>query len=456
MFIKYLKMEISLKFKINWLNIIFNDDFLDYIELGVLIEISMMSKFVREKFNPRLFRNLELSTNITKFKFKDNIFIEYANWKTDLEFTNLFNDYYRYFKGLSVENGLNDFTRSLKHIKKYTKSFCIKDAKKAEHYLFPIIKVFNSLTTLRLDSCIIPLFEFNMIGKSLLNLKRLDMRHVILYKSPTDNFKSKKLILPTSLEHLDFNSCYIGRCNVISDPYKFVLNQYGKVTISKLDLPSISMPNLKILGYENINERPRLDFTRFLAKNQNLESLKIESSRATNIQELKSLKCLELLDMDEFYITEHYPTLKSTLRLSVDRLYPKNYVDVKKLCSFCPNLQNLRLNMRNGDHITNFIDILILPSLSNLNLKELELRFIAKKDEKLDFTKINNIESLVIESESYTLLAISFNTSSKLKKVKLVSNSGKVNTQEFKDKFNSYDNWSFKFSPYNINGYKIN
>ncbi|KXN70573.1 hypothetical protein CONCODRAFT_17497 [Conidiobolus coronatus NRRL 28638] len=449
-------MEIKLKLKINWLNIIFSKDFLDYLELETLKEVSLTSKLVREKINPRLFKKVMLSSNIFEFEFKDNIFIECINqylYPESYNGTSI--DGYNHLNSLSVENGLNDYICTLNDIKKFVKSLYYEDAKKSEYYLFPIVNIFDNLTFLRLDCCIVPFAAFYKLDETLVSLKNLEINHVTLYKLPDDNINSDQITLPSNLSCLDFRYCMLASSKLLFDPYKFILNQNLHDNCGKFNLPVISLPSLKKLAYFNYEDVYE-EVESFLAINPNLESLIIESFDLNLIKELNSLKCLELDTISQLNTDSQIPSLEYIERLSVNIVNPECYEKIKLLCLLCLNLEYLSFYMGDSEYVKDSIDNFLLPLASSLPLlKTLKLVFGSSKDD-LDFSMFTNIESLIIDTESFTILDLNFETCAKLKKIEFISYLGEVNTQEFKDKFDSYKNWIFKFYSNTIKGYRIN
>ncbi|KXN66813.1 hypothetical protein CONCODRAFT_73412 [Conidiobolus coronatus NRRL 28638] len=453
-------MESSLDSTLNWLNIIFKIDFIEYLELDLLKEVSLISRIVREKLKPHLFRNLELSTKIFEFKITDNVFIEYINQCIYPEFYNSANIDNEHNLGcLCAEKSVKDFAFLLKDIKKFAKSLKFDEAKKSEYYFFPVINIFNNLTVLRLNYCVAPLAAFNKLGESLLNLKRLEMVYVYLYKLPTYNISSDQVTLPSNLTCLDIQYCTVAVSNLTSNPYEFLLSQDPMETYISLNLPIVSLSSLKkltFLNYEDNYEDNYSELYSFLAINTNLEYLKIKSISLNLIKQLKSLKCLEFDIIAKLDTKAENCALDYISKLSIGVFFSGYYESVKNLCLLCSNLEELSFYMGHGEHQQS-IDNFLIPLISTLPLlKTLKLMFGAPKDNNLNFTNIPYIESLLIETEGSTLLNLSFDTCTQLKKIRFTSYIGEVNTQEFKDKFKSYSNWTFKFAKNIIKGYKIN
>jgi hypothetical protein len=444
------------KFKINWLNIILHQEFARYLELDSLKEIGLISKLVREKIRPILFRKLELSTNNYDFKFKDNIFIEYINYCTNPKpMANIPRGIKHHLKRLDVKSSISDYTSSLKDIKIFTKSFYFDELKRSEFYMFPIITNFNNLESLRLDCCTVPLIEFYKLGESLTNLKNIVLVLVTFIKLPMDDTKLDVIKFPNNLENLDVYHCTIIDKESALNPVKFLLSEKPRVATNNYTLPNVSIPSLKKLSFFG-NDFKNVGVKSFLESNPNLNYLKIEKFSLSTINKLNSLFSLEFEIMRPFDTKVQISILENLKKLKINAVCFDYYENIKKLCSLCPNLRELHFIMTYNKRIQSSIDNFLVPVLSKLNqIKTLELLLTTDENEILDIKKFSNIESLIIETESSTIFNLNFYRCKNLKKVEFVSYTLDVNTQDFKNKFRSYENWVFKFSENTITGYKF-
>ncbi|KXN66812.1 hypothetical protein CONCODRAFT_11253 [Conidiobolus coronatus NRRL 28638] len=443
------------KLKINWLNIIIQQDFIQYLESDLLKEIALISKLVREKLKSRLFSNLELSDNNYDFKFQENLFIELLNFYANQESQSYSRRMLKHrLKSLNVETSLNDYIYSLKDIKMFTKSFYFDELKKCEYFLFLIIPIFDNLTSLKLNHCTIPLIGFYKLGESLSSLKSIELILVTFIKLPKEEIKPVDIKFPCNLTNLDIFYCAISNNKLPLDPVKFMLSNDNRVATNNYILPNVTIPNLKNLAFIE-NDENSIGLKNFLSANPSLYSLNIERFDMSIIQKLNSLNSLEL-DIIEYIDTKFQaPILVNIKKLKFRSIYFDNFENIKKLCSLCSNLQELDFNMTYSDQVQSSINNFLVPVLSSLHqLKTFKLSLTTEENENLDITKFSNIESIIIETESSTIFNLNFYGCKNLKKLEFVSYTREVNTKKFKDKFNGYKNWVFKFSENTIRGYK--
>ncbi|KXN66824.1 hypothetical protein CONCODRAFT_73424 [Conidiobolus coronatus NRRL 28638] len=227
--------------EINWLNVISNREFKTFLDLNLVKEISMISKLMREKLKPKLFKNLILNLDIVKFE--SNI-ITMANDKQFIYGKCDYNTLREENEG-SVEDSLNDFIISLNDIKKFAKSFYFDYSIKAGYYLYPLIGNFNNLTELKIKLSHIPFKAFADIGKTLPNLNRLELECVDLIKSAIEVISEKDIVFPPNLSYLKIFSIYVIISTLLSDPYEYLFNtkvypiSYEYFTLSKISIPSL-------------------------------------------------------------------------------------------------------------------------------------------------------------------------------------------------------------------------
>ncbi|KXN66821.1 hypothetical protein CONCODRAFT_20025 [Conidiobolus coronatus NRRL 28638] len=431
---------------VNWLNIIFKDDFVQYLRLESLKEISLSSRLVRERLKPKIFKHLTLSTYNCNFKFKDNILTEFINiFICPYNSNNISSNSDRDLKCLSAEKGLDDFAYSLKEIKKFSISFTLSDMERAGYYLVQLAYNFVNLTDLKLRSCTIPYSAFSKLGESLLNLENIELFLVNIAKLPSDDLNPDYFIFPPKLIALNIYQCSAANIIHLSNSYDFLFTKKSRLTYNNFTIPIVSAPSLKKLAISGQGLYYK-ELKPFLDINSNLESLKIEFFDLSVVKELNMLKSLELDLITRSNNSAQIPLLRSVNKLRINKLIPLCYENIEKLCLLCPNLEYLHFS---GDYdpdlqasIVTFVEQILLKLQK---LKTLRLLITTNEDEVLDITKFYNIDSIIIETESSAIFNLKFDKSIKLKKVKFVSTSTEINTQEFKDKFSIYNSWNFNF-----------
>jgi hypothetical protein len=440
--------------KINYLNLVTNIEFQSYLDLELLKEISMVSKLMREKLKPILFKNLRLC--LESIKFESNVIsIAYENQYNFQEY-----DYsaLREENNGSIKESLNEYIIALSDIKKFTKSFYFEYNSNAGYYLYPLIKIFDNLTELNIRLCHFPFDKFINIGKTLPNLCRLELESVELVKSTSDIISESNIIFPPNLSYLRLFLIYITTSTLLSDPYEHLFNTNAYPTSYEcLTLPKISIPTLKRIDFQPKGQQSH-GLEEFLDINPNVESLYTRDyylNISSNLNSLKSLDNDDLLILNYTDYTFNLSSINSLKFSTTNFNYSEN---IKRLCQLCPNLVNL--NIRFFGKTPDFqaiIDNYLLPILSKLkHLKALALIdiHIDMNGQILDFTKFSKIEKLKIQLMWGSAFNIKFDNCKSLKQFELISYDDNF-VDDFKKKANQYNNWVFKFSECSIKGYKI-
>ncbi|KXN66681.1 hypothetical protein CONCODRAFT_80418, partial [Conidiobolus coronatus NRRL 28638] len=462
----------GLNSKVNWLNIIFLKDFVSYLSIEDLKEIGFTSKLVREKLKPSLFNNLKLSYNNinTKLEVSDNIFIEYCN--IILNPGSASNS--KKVKKLSIEAGLKDIAHVLNDIKSYTKSFHLSGVYRAGYYLFPVINIFDKLTSLKLEVCFFSLEKFSKLGDLIPSLKSIELAGVSLIKQPSDDISPKELSFPSNLSFLNISECEVIDVDLISNPYEFLFNEdFSRFEQSNFTFPEISVPSLKELVFY-VNDDSDCGIIKFLELNPNLETLDINCFNSNMITRLSSLKNLELQDEIIFDGSTDNSTLESLKYLKITIDDDNTYENIKKLCLLCPNLDYLSFYIEDIKEFHHFIERYMVPILTNLlKLKTLQLEIIKSnddsnepnaedeaqearnEDEVVDFTEFSKIDTLILEMESKAIFNFNPENYKHLNYIELTSTTSNINTFKFREKFNGYKSWGFKFGERIIRGYKL-
>jgi hypothetical protein len=75
-------------------------------------------------------------------------------------------------------------------------------------------------------------------------------------------------------------------------------------------------------------------------------------------------------------------------------------------------------------------------------------------EENIDLTQYSQIEKLVFKLDSESIYKIKFENYKYLKQFEVTSTTDKINTDAFREKFNGYEGWRFKFGEYKISGFR--
>jgi hypothetical protein len=385
------------KVKINWLNVIFNEEFQYCLDLESLKELSLVSKLAREKLKPSLFKYIEFSAHgfISIFEDSDIIFNEYFKHElfSDIE-SNTSDD----LKIYAIEEGLRDIKYSLNGIKTYVKSFYLYKVDKAGYYLFPIINNFENLTSLLLEDCYLKFCIYSNLGELLPNLVCVEFSDVIFAKLVGDSSSSNDIIFPSGIKRLVFDECDVSTTELTSDTYDFLLgDNIDYSTMSDFVLPKVSIPSLIELIFYVDGDESDFELDAFLEANPNLESLSIDYFTSDLLKRLKSLRNLELWGELYFNNSTNLINLESLKFLTISIDYDNLYEEIKRMCLLCPNLECLSFYLDDYDDFDDIDDIqniknyhqlierVVVPIVTNLyKLKTLKIEFDNSDDDSDD------------------------------------------------------------------------
>ncbi|KXN67405.1 hypothetical protein CONCODRAFT_72983 [Conidiobolus coronatus NRRL 28638] len=454
-------------FRINWLNIVFNFEFQSYLDIELLKEISLTSKLAREKLKPLVFKNLRLS----KYNF---------DWGAN----NIVSSYYSYANGdqikvtrsksskiSNVNKILNNIAEDLKDAKKFSQSLHIEELSRPGVLLFPVVGLFDSLTVLKCNDCDIPFIKFIKLGELIPSLTNISLSNVNLTKLKAENFSPKQYTFPPNLIHLNITDCCVISSNLLLDPYEYLYNNDNSQRTSNcFALPEVSIPNLKKLTF-CCNKKKNKGLKKFLELHPNLDSLTLGSFNFKLVNNLGALKNLQITKMSSFKDNIEYLKLDSIKKLGFFDIQVSDYANIKKLCTLCPNLEYLNVVIYSTNDYQNAIDGFLGSLVSNLSkLRTLKFKLLTYQihtnnygrnmvvmntAENLDINKISNVEELIVVANGSAILNIKFENCSKLKRLRLESNNIRVDGDDFRQKFENYGSWAFKFNGYSINGYNL-
>jgi hypothetical protein len=439
-------------FKVNWFNIIINEEFQSYLDFKLIKEVSMASKIVRKKLKHILFKSLRLKPGIVKFDY--NILSLALNNRSNhskYEYGTLIQKNYS-----NIEDSFSEFVVTLNDIKMACKAFYLAYAANSGYYLFPIINIFTNLTDLKVIECKIPFRAFVNIGKALSNLKSINFKRVSLVKSFTDVSTLKEIAFSPNLVYLKFDSIQVIVTQLLSNSYEQLFSSENtNYSYQKFILPKISVSSLKVLNFtpKGFDDR---GLEEFLKVNPNLEMLIISLYNLKVDSSLNRLKYLSIDDKIYFDSIDKLSSLNSINTLSFTMNDYNNIGNFRNMCRLCANLVELRLLYNGSDRNSQaLIDNFLVPALPSLiELKTLQLINIPNIENAqiLDFSKFTQIENLVLISCG-SALNIKFDSCESLKQFKFISFHDNF-TNEYKEKFNKYKNWNFKFIDDIIKGYK--
>jgi hypothetical protein len=374
------------KFKVNWLNVILKKEFNRYLDLDTLMELGLVSKSVREKLKPFLFKDIGFSAIVFSFIFMDsnNLFLNFFSSRL---FYDMNNNISKRNKARIVKKGLSDINSALSKIGTYATSFRLYKVDRAGYYLFPIISNFGNLTSLKIEECYFKFSVYSKLGELLPNLVRVQFNDVIFAKLVGDRTSNNDIIFPHGLERLVFIECNMSSTELESDTYDFLLgDNFDYSAMSDFILPKVSIPSLIELVFYVDDSESYYGIDAFLEVNPNLVSLCIVHSTSDIFKRLESLKNLELRGKIFFNSNTNLTNIESVKFLTILNNGDNSYEVIKRMCLLCPNLESLNFYFGNYDdfddiediqNITNYyqlVEFFIVPIVSNLyKLKTLKI-----------------------------------------------------------------------------------
>lgn len=350
---------------------------------------------------------------------------------------------------------INEITFTLKNLKKNTKRFSMYDIDENGYYIFSIVSLFSNLIDLRLEYCFIPYRGFAKLGESLSSLKNIKLTKIVFIKLSNDIISINDFVFPPELTSLVIDNCE----EIIRDDISYPAGQYmheysGEETVGSFSLPNISIPSLKNI-YADSMWVENCGLKNFLLLNPNLESVYIDFLYLNMIENLKSLKSLEIRNLYTFDDYSQLHIFKSIKKIRINYISTENYETATKLFLCCPNLEYLQFTIPHHINLTAVNGNIIESIIRNLHqLKTLHLDIGANANNNFDITKLSNIETLILETQGSIILNLDFANCTNLKRVVFDSNDVKIRTKEFIDKFLGYKNWNFRFDLLTITGFK--
>jgi hypothetical protein len=453
--------------KLNWLNVILNEEFQSYLDMNTLKELSSASKLIRFKLIPRLFHCVKLQrfTSFSTRWFKKNEdrieLCELARSVSSKEKKSLRDLFFPKILGSLVFGSSN--------INRFISSLNLAYLDFHGYYLFEIFKNFNNLTILKLKDCITAYSNITNLGKLYPKLENVELDEVLLVKLVTDSDASKDFIFPSNLKSLYISDVDVTEKDDLFDPCKSSLFDVHDARSYRFKLPKISITSLKKLSYMDPYKYSK-DIEQFLIVNPNLESLSLKYFYFSKVYNFKSLIFLETDYLYNFNNEFNLPIQENIKQFR--GVYEYEDYKIPKLINLMPNLEKLNLYINvSRIHLQLSFNKFLLPYCSNLpNLKSLYLEIDIRKYCLLDINEFHYIENIVFELHGTGMLNVEFEDCKNLKYVgfKLVEydfdeeirrfiilhNKGRL-LGKYKELYDNIDNWRFYYYMGSIKGYKL-
>jgi hypothetical protein len=442
------------KSRINWLNIIFDNEFQNYLDSNTLKEVSILSNLVRLKLSSKLFKCIKLKE---RYNYSTENTARYYRIAALNELDRIISSAP---KGLHKESQaellLNGIKLELENFKRFVLSLYLKKLNFVGYQLFPLFMCFSNLSTLNLYDCTIPYSLFVNLGVSFPKLETIELVSLLLVKLPADNACQNEFIFPPNLSYLNISIIQVTEPGALHNTYDQLFDELESHDIYKFQLPIISIPSLKKLEFDNDYDRD-CDLKAFLDINPNLETLVVKYfyvGKGYNFKTIKNLNIFRVYCVDTeagFLIQEAVTELTIYIEES------EYFNNISKLCLLCPNLERLRFTMMSIDNCQLAFDNFLIPILAKLpKLRTLQLDVNAFNNDVLDISKFQYVEDIVFTMIGPCVLDIKFVNCDSLKSIEFISNSYVKNDfmDEFKKLFQEINNWNFIYRKQSIKAYK--
>jgi hypothetical protein len=459
--------------KVSWENVLIIKEYLNYLQKDDIFELCLLSKLIRQKLKYQLFKNI---------KFNGLHFESYLNNSNSLiwgsfEFIKYYKTYFSVegfdkspYTGIKIEDSLQELQNDLINVSSVVKSFEYSNTLRGGYYLFPLLHKFANLATLRIFDCDIPLIEFCKLLKNL-KLENLDICNSSFAKLPTEELTTEDIQFPRTLKTLSISTCNFYSDDLLSNPHEYLFEKANSGKISEFKLPSTIIPSLTSFTLET-QYSDDYGSSQFISNNPQLEHLMMESNHLDKakfdyIAKSKTLKNLELIcttsEHHEISISTPPPTLESIKELRFYNVSDEIYYILEDLCLISTNLSSLYFVL--CEMPFDFTLVTINNILNNIvpnapNLKLLCLGFLAELYDPIDFTNLNGVEKLIIETNISNIVQIGFLECSSLKEIVLNFAHTEYDDYEFnfddaKDEFDQLEDWKFEFSIGSIKGVRV-
>ncbi|KXN64811.1 hypothetical protein CONCODRAFT_13892 [Conidiobolus coronatus NRRL 28638] len=427
--------------KVSWNNIFILEEFLAYLSAYQLKEFSLLSRFVRNKLNHKLFFEITLSNKniIKKFNTTTLMDKELSKISNYFEYWNSQCYYYRindkWEEQLSNSSSLLVLNKlledELKNVGKFVKNFNVSGFYYSFYFLNHIVIDLINLTQLNLKECAFPLLMMLKIGEHLKKLKILNLKSVYLIALSKQELSLEDVYLPLSLEELSIDCCKVY--NICSAPNTLFLarHKWNNVQYNLIRLPGFNIPNLKKLSLAFM--RDSVFVLKLLKLNPQVEELIIEGIDMTqDVSDLISIT--DKITNITIYSEESFPYILNDISQNIPYF---NYIKYLKLhifytanpevchshsiMEYFPNLTQLVIDIRDFVfeelNLNEFIRV-NLSSVYRLDKLTLEMKGSDSvyhelynsrfKKFKFDWFNFINVNCLIFDIDLLSISAIDF------------------------------------------------
>ncbi|KXN67442.1 hypothetical protein CONCODRAFT_167373, partial [Conidiobolus coronatus NRRL 28638] len=416
-----------------------------YISNDVIIKLSLLNKYLREKLKSRVFNrilingynlsHLENSFESNRYGFEN---IPKRNLETMLN-----------FKSTNIDPFVTGIIKVLNPLAEYFESITYFNLDRLGYYVIPITLNFSSLSNLNIGVCCLDVKDLNRLMRKLDKLQKLTLFQLDLIKSPDEELNEHEIKFSPTLKELYLGHNYVSSNNLPNAPYEFLVKYSGSIDRREFYLTPQHLPNLEKFELIGVIEdscyitnlltlTPKLSNLILPIQNYSIRVMEVLSENS-DINQLN----LKFNFQDKlFLLDKKLPVLNSLHDLILTFIIrPDQYLQIYQLIEAFPNLTKLELELEY------FEFEFIAKLLSKLTkLKVLKLQIFAYYNYIIDLTLFSEVEFLKFDnySKSKTIYKLP-DANGKLKTailpLKNRNNNYKVELVNELDKINA--NWVF-------------
>jgi hypothetical protein len=415
---------------IDWVNVILLKELKYFLYKSELIEISLASKILREKFAPFVFNHILVDDTLfaedidyfgLTHEYREKTFSKEVvqKFRASDNFSNYLDK--RDYKSLVVDPYLISYIEKFEPYSKYVKSFTFNQVFQPLYFLIDLAMLTTNLNSLYIDTGFLLLKEFQTILNGLQILKDVILNNVTFIKFESDKPIIDALTFPKSLQELTaFDTKLITRCYK-KGAYQLLFEGFS-ITPEPLPIALEHLPNLEYLEYDNEYQSNSF-IADFLRINPQINNLKIPFTTLMqdNIDSdiLSPVTHVVLQPLNS--ITQHlndiiYTMLENITIFEFTTMRDVNQELFYRIISSLKNIKILHINLDNSTYFNNIENIIVeLDRLKFINvnpgkvIQNLNSQHLCSRQRWFELSKLLYFADKLVDSATYSLIEIIFN-----------------------------------------------
>jgi hypothetical protein len=342
------------KVVVQWELVFLFQEIKEKLSLYDLIEVSMLTKLLRDKFKPLIFTRIEI--NHEKLSDRYNYFVEKdgkppaINSSAIDKFLNTskVSNSEIEFKATKIDPFINSIETEFNSYHQYSKEIKLINLGKPCFYIFPLISLFINLTKLKLVECTTSIKDFNKCISELKNIRVLELVKSEFIEIAEKDSVIKNISLPANIKELSWFD------NILTSPFNQslafeFLSKRISISSVKFDPPAINYPELKKLK-PPFNVKHPLFLIPFLRINSQLTSISLPYDNI-NISLIKYLStnpkitelCLDFQNIRRYRPMNFSPSLPFIKNLYLLNFNANHYDSVCSFIKSCIGLDEVKV-----------------------------------------------------------------------------------------------------------------